>query len=180
MQTDSTYVPVVAAIITGAFSFAGAWLATKVSKEGERKHDARQLARSFKGELSSIVHILELRNYQAGIRATAARCRTENQVFVFAVAARQEYFAIYKANSAKIGSLLEPLPEQLAIFYTQAASLLEDFASLAEIRTGTKSVDLLGTPEQAASQFEALAQNIDDLIARAKRAIAEIDHSYPA
>lgn len=168
-----------AAIITGAFSFAGAWLATKVSKDGERKHDARQLAKTFKGELSGIVRILELKDYQTGIRATAAACRAQNQVFIFYVVARQEYFAIYKANAGSIGRLPEPLPEQIAIFYTQASSLLEDFEALAEMNAGNKSRDILGTPMQAATRFEELANNIDALIARAKTTIVEIDGFYP-
>jgi hypothetical protein len=179
MQTEPNYVPLLAALITGVFSFAGAWLATKVSKDGERKHEARQLAKTFKGELSGIIHILELRDYQTLIKATAAACRTRNEVLIFSVVARQEYFAIYKANAGSIGKLQEPLPEQVAIFYTQAASLLEDFTALAEMRAGTKSRDILGSPMDAAARYEELADGIDALISRGKAAIVMIDGAYP-
>jgi hypothetical protein len=179
MQIDSTNAPLVAAIITGVFSFVGALIATKFSKDGERKHDARQLAKTFKGELAALVDILKIRDYQSGIRATADRCLAENQVFFFSISARNEYFSIYRSNAAKIGSLREPLPERIAIFYTQASSLLEDFASLTEISNGTKPAAILGTPGQAAARYELLAQHIDNLIEHAKTTIAQIDRHYP-
>jgi hypothetical protein len=175
-----TYIPMYAALITGVFSFAGAWLATKVSKDNDRKHDARQLAKSFKGELSAILHILQLRDYQKGIRATAARCIDSKEVLVFSVVARQEYLAVYKANASKLGSLPEPLPETIAIIYTQASAMLEDFATLAEINAGTRTKAILGTPESAASRFILLADHIDSLMSQIKLAISQIDAVFPA
>ena len=134
---------------------------------------------TFKGELSGIAHILEFRNYQTGLRTLAARIRETDEVAVTWISARQEYFAIYKANAGRIGCLAEPLPQELAIFYTQGASLLEDFQSMTEIRHGTRPMSLLGTPNHAAAFYERLANNIDAQSAMAKKAVALIDQLYP-
>jgi len=78
-----------------------------------------------------------------------------------------------------LGCLPSTLPEQIAIFYTQTASLLEDFRASVEIADGTRSISLLGTPTQAAKRYTALADYIDDVVQKAGVAIAEIDRLYP-
>lgn len=175
-----TYIPILAALITGACSFAGAWLATIFGKRSERRHEARQLAKAFKGELSAIVSILELRNYQAALRKCADKCIEFDQVHIFAVSAQQEYRAIYKSNASKIGCLPQGLPEQIAIVYTQATSLLEDFHSSIELQAGRKPLSILGSPVQAAERYRRIADHIEQIIDMAKKTIAEIDRMYPA
>lgn len=146
----------------------------------EVAQESRQLAQAFKGELRAIAHILELRNYQKGLRAIAARCLEEQQVFIYSVTAREEYRTIYKANASRIGCLSGTLPEQIAIFYTLASSLLEDFSVSAEIKTGKRSADILGNPTQVGQRYLALADYIDELISKATIAISEIDRLYPS
>ena len=171
--------PLYAALITGGFSFLGALLATVGGKYWERRAESKQLARAFKGELAAIVYILEFRNYQSGLRRYAEECISQQKVLVFSVGVRQEYAAVYKANVAKIGSLPGTLGEQVAIIYTLASSLLEDFQSSAEIAAEVRNITLMGTYLQTAARYRAVANHIDEIIARCKIAIVEINGLYP-
>lgn len=172
--------PVYAALVGGAVSFIGAAGITSWTQRSTQKREARQLAKAFKGELSAILSILTARNYQEGLRNSAERCKADQKVHVYSVNAREEYRTVYKENASKLGCLPGTLPEQIAIFYTQSASLLEDFRSSVEISDGKRNVSLLGSPDQAAQRYIKLAKHIDDLISKAQLAIADIDSRYPA
>lgn len=174
-----TMVPVYAALVGGTVSFIGAAGITTWTQYSTQKREARQLAKAFKGELSAILSILNLRNYQEGLRNSAERCIADQKVHVYSVSAREEYRTIYKENAGKLGCLPGTLPEQIAIFYTQSASLLEDFRSSVEISDGTRNISLLGSPDQAAQRYIRLAKYIDDLKSKAQTAIDEIDRRYP-
>ena len=174
----SLLIPVAAAAITGVCSFAGAWLASVVSKNRDRAHESRQIAKAFKGEMEAIVSILELRNYQAGLRVAAENCLKLDEVQVYAVSVQKEYFAVYKANIGKLGWLEGGLPEQIAVFYTHANSLLEDFYASVEIREGRKSISLLGAPKDAAARYQRTADHIDSLVSMAKVVINQVDQLY--
>lgn len=82
---SGSFVPLYAAIISVVGSFFGAWFATKMSKDSDRKHEARQLAKTFKGELSSIVHVIALKNYQAEFRKAAIKNREDQKLFIVVV-----------------------------------------------------------------------------------------------
>ena len=178
MPADSM-IPLYSSLVGGACAIAGSLATSTWNKRSERQHEARQLAKAFKGELCAIVSILGLRNYQAGLRAAADRCRTDQSVHVYCVSAQEEYRAIYKANASKIGCLPGTLPEQIAIFYTVAASLIEDFNDSVEIRDGKRDISVLGSPTQAAQKYSRVADYIDDLVNKAQVAVAEIDRLYP-
>lgn len=173
-----TMVPVYAALVGGTVSFIGAAGITWWTSHLKQKHDSRQLAKAFKGEITALVHITQLRDYAGGLRKLAQWCKENNAVGNFSVASREEYRIIYKANASNIGILHGALPEQIAILYTQTASLQEDFKTLDEIYTGTRRASF-NTPLDAASKFIAMADLIDETFAMASVTLKEIDRVYP-
>ena len=179
MPTDP-FIPLYSSLAGGACAIVGSLLATSWAKWIERGHEARQFAKAFKGELSGIVNILELRNYQAGLRHYAHLCETEQKVHVYCVVAREEYRTIYKSNADKLGCLPGSLPEQISILYTQIAAILEEFHASEEIKEGKRNISVLGSFDHAAQRYRATAKFIDDLVVKAKNVISEIDRRYPA
>lgn len=177
---SGSFVPLYAAVISVVGSFVGAWFATKMSKDSDRHHEARQLAKTFKGELSSIINVLHERDYQKEFRKAAAKNREDQKLFIYAVSVKQEYRFIYKANAAKIGCLVEPLPEIIATVYTMMAALLEEFESLSDMLYGNKSWNFLGSPDQAGDRFDGLASAMDALVADIRATVTEIDKHYPS
>jgi hypothetical protein len=48
----------------------------------------------------------------------------------YTVTIRQDYVRVYEQNVSRIGLLEASLPENIAMFYTQAQAILEDLADL--------------------------------------------------
>lgn len=180
MPTDqASLVPLYSALIGGALSLGGSALGIWLSKHLERKYEAKQLAKAFKGEISALVHIAEVRGYSNGLRRVARLCEEENELRIYSVAVREEYRAIYKANAGKIGLLPGTLPERIAILYTQVASILEDLKTLHEIQIGTRDKFILGGLKEAVRKYLEMADLMDDTIDKAKGAVRIIDDEYP-
>ncbi len=150
-----------------------------MSKDADRKHEARQLAKTFKGEISALIHVLSLKDYQSELRKAATKNREDNALFVYAVSVKQEYRSIYKANASKLGCLAEPLPEKIATVYTLVSAMLEEFESLCDMLYGGKPWSFLGTPQQAGDRFDELAIALDALVEKMKEVVLAIDQHYP-
>jgi hypothetical protein len=172
-------IPLYSSLAGGALSLMGSWGAIWFSYRSKNRHDAQQLAGAFKGEMSALVHIAELRNYAAGLKAMSTWCTDNNSVGIFSVPSREEYRAVYKANVGQLGCLHGDLPKQIAIVYTQMASLQEDLKTLDEIHLGVRTGAWMGTPTSAAQRYSEMALLIEDTISKAKATVAEIDRLYP-
>ena len=173
-------IPLYSSLAGGALSLLGSWGAIWFSTRSKNKHAAHQLANAFKGEMYALVHIAELRNYAGGLKAMAKWCTENNSVGFFSAPSREEYRAVYKANVGKLGSLQGDLPKQIAIVYTQMASLQEDLKTLDEIHLGTRTDAWMGQPATASQRYSEMASIIEDTISKAKAAMTEIDRLYPA
>lgn len=177
MPGFSELVPV---LVGGALSLAGSWGAVWWTKNREELREARQLARAFKGEISAITHIAEAREYVHHLREIADRCVENNAVLIFSIQAREEYRAVYKANVGKLGNLEGSLPTEIAILYTQVASILEDFRCLEEAKSNPQLLSFLGaTPADAALTYTRIADLAENAIERGKAVITDIDQRYP-
>lgn len=172
--------PLYSSLAGGALSLIGSWGAVWFSAQAENKRAAHQLANAFKGEMSAPVHIAELRDYAGGLKTMARRCTENNAVGFFSAPSREEYRAVYKANVGKLGSLQGDLPKQIAIVYTQMASLQEDLKTLDEIHLGTRTDAWMGQPVTASQRYSEMASIIEDTIAKAKAGLTEIDRLFPA
>jgi hypothetical protein len=90
-------------IFGGLITLVGSWGAIVYTKNREEERESRQLAGAFKGEITALIHIAELRNYSGKLREISAVCRLTNQSHLFGVPVRDEYRAVYKANVGKLG-----------------------------------------------------------------------------
>ncbi|MEI8171820.1 MAG: hypothetical protein WCG50_19255 [Rhodoferax sp.] len=174
-----SYIPLCSALAGGLLSLIGSWGAVWFSTRSAINRDSHQLANAFKGEMSALVHIAELRNYAASLREQAKWCTDNNAVGFFSAPSRKEYRAVYKANVGKLGSLKGDLPKQIAIVYTQMASLQEDLKTLDEIHIGTRTDAWMGQPVTASQRYSGMALLIEDTISKAKATLTEIDRLYP-
>jgi hypothetical protein len=172
-------IPLWAALLGGMLSLSGTIGTTWFIKTSDRKHEARQLARAIRGEISALISVAELRGYSEGLRKLAAWCIDTQNTGTFSVASREEYRAVYKANAGKLGQLVGKLPEEIAILYTQAASLQEDLKTLDEEFLGLRRPSHFGNVHTAAAHYISMADLIDDTLSRAKLTIKAIDEYYP-
>lgn len=179
INEQSNLVPLFSTLAGAIVSLISSWGAVWWTKQAEQKLAAHQLANAFKGEISALIHIAELRNYAGGLKALAQWSRINNSAGFFSAPSREEYCTIYKANASKLGSLKGKLPEQIAIFYTLLTSLQEDMKTLDEIHLGTRSDLWLGQPAKAAQRYDDIATLIEDTITKAKVTVAQIDQLYP-
>lgn len=171
--------PLYSTLAGGLLSLMGSWGAIWFGTRSKNKHAAQQLA-GAKGEMSALVHIAELRNYGGGLKTMAQWCIANNAVGFFSAPSREEYRAVYKANVGKLGSLQGDLPKQIAIFYTQMASLQEDLKTLDEIHLGVRTDVWMGQPTAAAQRYSEMALLIEDTISKAKATLIDIDRLYPS
>lgn len=140
MSNDfSGLIPLYSSLLGVALSLIGSWGAIWFSTRSKNKHAAQQLANAFKGEMSALVHIVELRNYADGLKALALWCTQNNSIGFFSAPSREEYRAVYKANVGNLGSLPGDLPKQIAIVDTQMASLLRGYQDMALLKEDTIS-----------------------------------------
>ncbi|PIZ23715.1 MAG: hypothetical protein CO065_08195 [Comamonadaceae bacterium CG_4_9_14_0_8_um_filter_57_21] len=172
--------PLYSTLAGGLLSLMGSWGAIWFSARSKNKHAAQQLAGAFKGEMSALVHIAELRNYAGGLKSMAQWCVANNAVGFFSVPSREEYRAVYKANVGSLGSLQGDLPKQIAIVYTQMASLQEDLKTLDETHLGVRTDAWMGEPIAAAQRYSEMALLIEDTISKAKANLTDIDRLYPS
>lgn len=161
--------------ITLVGSFGGAWWSNRVQQTTK----AEQLAKAFKGELTAILHIVTVRDYAGGMRAWAAKCIEDNQIYGYVVHVREEYRAIYKGNASNLGLLKGSLPADIAIVYTQVAAVLEEFATQREYSDQGKLNYLTPTPHAAHARLTRAAEMVDDTTRRASELIEEIGREYP-
>jgi hypothetical protein len=123
-------------IVGGAIGIAGSIIAPTWLEYSRRKHERESLTGAFVGEISAVIEICKRRQYIENIRAlvTEAKARQAepNKSVWFHFSIRRNPFPVYDANVTRLGLLKDPLPRQIARFYTQSSSILEDIADMRE------------------------------------------------
>ncbi len=127
--TTRDYFPLIGAAIGGFIGAAGGFLSKWLLERSRLRAERKQLAYAFKGEILAILSIAQMRHYVAGFEKLIVVMKQTGKPIVFPVSITREYFNVFNANVSKIGFLKSPLPEEIARFYTQANSILDDFAS---------------------------------------------------
>ena len=165
---------VIGGAITLMGSFGGTWWSNRIQQAAK----AEQLARALCGELTAISHVIRARNYATTIRALAAEVLDKQEVRCFLVEVREEYRTIYKENASNIGLLKANLPEDVAIVYTQIASVLEEFATQLDAHRSNRLNVIMPTIAKSHSRLITLADGIDDTLRRGDEVIATIRRFY--
>lgn len=135
--------------------------------------EARRLAKAFCGEISALKHIVERRQYIAGLGSVLKYIDETGQTYSWSIRVRRRYFGVYESNLDRIGLLEGVLPEQIASFYVRANSILEDLSAID---------DGLWSDKGAAEQRELYAELkslFEELMEDAEALIREIKGMYP-
>jgi len=119
-------------IAGGAIAVIGGFLSNYAIETHKAKRAARHLAQSFLGEIKALRTIADTRGYVDGLKRLIAYIEQTDEPRLYQVKVRRDYMIVYKENADKVGMLEEPLPEDLAIFYTLTNSILEDLESLSD------------------------------------------------
>ncbi|HQS65447.1 MAG TPA: hypothetical protein PK060_15450 [Polaromonas sp.] len=167
------------ALFGGLLSVGGSMTLAWFTKKSERKHEAAQLARAFRGEIMGSISIVEVRRYSEVLRQLAAHCRAHNDAALFSLASREDYRAVYRANAGKLGLLPPKIAESIAVLYTHSASVQEDFKTMDEEFCGTRKVSSIYTPVAMADRYDQLADLLDDTVGKARAVVAAVDACYP-
>ena len=164
--------------IGGALAVVSSLGATWFSKFLETKYTARQLARAFEGELRALVQIVEKREYLRGLRSSVQSMKANGEPIYFSINAREEYRAVYKANSARLGLLKANLPTQIAVVYTQISAVLEDFGTLRDFSDNRNTSPI--PVESLADWYTQAADMLEDTLTRGRETVQALQAHYPA
>lgn len=116
-------VPVlVGGLLAGGGAIAAQWLTHHLNDRRTR----RAIAGAFAGEIGAICSIIRRRKYLEGGQQLLEGIRRSQQPYRIVVCITQEYFSIYHSNSSAIGVLPASSAMNVAKFYTQVKSLMED------------------------------------------------------
>jgi len=113
--------------LVGGFVGAGAsivtqWVANILTNSRRR----RAIAGAFAGEIGAICSIMRRRKYLEQGQQLLEHIDQWQQPLRVMMYITQDYLTIYHSNSSAIGLLPAPLALDVAVFYTQVKSLMED------------------------------------------------------
>lgn len=125
------FLPLLAPVLGALFgSFFGAlssyWATGRIRREQERQRKVN-LASAFYGEISAVMHLIELKQYKLDYRYLRRKLDSGSDARVSPHYTGGEFFTVYHKNAAEIGLLPEPLPGKIARIYTAFIGLQEDF-----------------------------------------------------
>ena len=120
-----------AAVVTGTHAIAGGILSNLVLDRQRLKQQERSLALSFRGEITAILEVVKERNYVNRFTQVAEQIERTHEPF-FAPFRLALVRPGAQENVGQLGLLKSPLPEELPLFYTRLASVMEDIASMGD------------------------------------------------
>jgi hypothetical protein len=123
MELLSLIMPGIYVILGALASFFGTYFLRK--REDQLKEKA--LARSFYGEIYSILEIIDKRKYMT--KTVEALNKLEKILAIgadYKISIHYNYFNVFDTSVGKIGLLSNPLPEKIILFYSQLFAILED------------------------------------------------------
>lgn len=95
--------------------------------------EKKNLASAFYGEIYSILHLIEIREYVQGLEnilRQLERNTLQREINYYAPTIRNNYFNVFQSLLSDVGKLQDPLPRDIVRFYMQLLALLEDFKAL--------------------------------------------------
>jgi len=159
-------------IVGGAIGIAGSIIAPTWLEYSRRKHEQESLTGAFVGEISAVLEICKRRQYIESIRALITEAKAQqaepNKSVWFHFSVRRNPFPVYDANVSRLGLLNDPLPRQIARFYTQSSSILEDIADMREGK-------IQRNRDESIRCLEALLELFEDTQAVGQKIVSDAD-----
>ena len=169
----------VASVVGGVLTLCGAIGATFWTKRLERVSDKTNLASAFIGELMALKTVVERRQYVTNLKQCIKWVEDNKQCYPFYFTVKEDFFAVYLQNTAKIGLLPAPIPEKISIIYGLIFSIIEDVNDLRpnydHWATKNDYQFLLFRYQGMIDLGETLLTNIDHLIPELRRISDEVD-----
>lgn len=173
-MTAEAMVQLAAVLLGGLLAIAGGIFTTVFRDEQLQRRESRNLALAFKGEITSLIELMQERNYLTRIADVIEQIEQSGQPFYMPFRVRFEYDRVYRENVGRIGILKPPLAEQIPLFYTRLTSVLEDLASLGDgTYTGLELAILLRI-------YRDTHRLIALLLSHGETILAAIDREYPS
>jgi hypothetical protein len=169
----------VASVVGGVLTLCGAIGATFWTKRLEQASDKKNLASAFIGELMALKTVVEGRQYVTNVKECIKWVDDNKQCHPFYFTVKEDFFAVYLQNTAKIGLLPAPIPEKISIIYGLIFSIIEDVNDLRANYDHYASKNdypfLLFRYRGMLNFGEKLLTDIDQLIPELRRISDEVD-----
>jgi hypothetical protein len=124
-------------IIGGIIGVTGSVVGPLCLEFVRHRAERKNLTCALVGEISALITIVERRRYIPGLRSLIEVARTNPNLdtsYFYHFSVRRNPFPVYDANVSRIGLLESSLAMNIARFYSQASSILEDIADFRERR----------------------------------------------
>lgn len=131
-MTQQAMMQLLAVIVGGLIATAGGLYTNVFIERERRKRESKNLALAFKGEITALLEHIKDRRYQERFGEVIAEIEQTRQPFLMPFRVRFRYDRVYDSNVSRIGSLKEPLPELIPLFYTHLNAILEDLVSMGD------------------------------------------------
>ena len=141
IATFKDALPLLSVIVGGVLTFLGGVVGTYLLEKRKSKNERRNLTLAFYGEIHAIDSIVRKRRYIDDLKQIIERLKKDRQFCVLNIPVQREYFRVYNENVRNIGILDSILARQIAQFYTQANSVLEDLREMRGTNPATREID---------------------------------------
>ena len=165
--------PLIQTLIGGGLSLLGGFLSPILTDSFRNKREATNLALAFAGEITALIRIVETRRYSEDIQTCIAQMEKTHEPIFYTVTIRQDFVRAYEQNVSRIGLLEAPLPENIAMFYTQTQAILEDLADIDD----HPKMEKLGQ-EHLLRRYKNLLSLLDSTVALSQEILIEISKIY--
>lgn len=117
-------------VVGGLLAILAGMVGNAVPQCIQRRHERKNLASAFLGEITALLKVVETRRYQEGLEQVLQQVEANKQVMAYTFSVRLNPFTVYTANISRIGILPNPLPNMICQLYSQAEAILEDIADM--------------------------------------------------
>jgi len=172
-MTQQAMMQLLAVIVGGLIATAGGLYANLFIERERRKRESRNLALAFKGEITALLEHIKERQYAQRFGEVIAEIEQTRQPFLMPFRVRFRYDRVYDSNVSRIGTLNEPLPELIPLFYIHVNAILEDLLSMGDETYAGLELDIL------VRIYKDVQRVLGEAIKVGEEILEHIDELYP-
>ena len=172
-MTQQAMMQLLAVIVGGLIATAGGLYTNVFIERERRKRESNNLALAFKGEITALLEHIKERRYQERFGEVIAEIEQTRQPFLMPFRVRFRYDRVYDSNVSRIGSLKEPLPELIPLFYIHVNAILEDLLSMGDETYARLDMDTL------LRIYRDLLHVLGETIKVGEEILEHVDELYP-